>query len=168
MSSYRGHLVGGAVTFLLVQQGTQFFVKAPPSTMGGTSPKGLIFGLTFCLLGSLFPDIDTKSVGQRIFYMMLTCIIVATIAMERWNLLSVLSLLGLFPLLVHHRGIIHTVWFVTLAPLPIPLIIMYNAPKLFLQGDLIYAYLYFVSGALSHLLLDYGIWKSLKRAFSRK
>jgi len=161
MPTYKGHLVGGAATFVVIHQvTTKIFEYSAPT------PKQLFFTLSFCLLGSLFPDIDTKSFGQKLFYALLTIIIFATITARHWEILSIVSLLSVFPLLVNHRGIIHTIWFVTLAPLAVPLIIHYHASH-FSQSAWI-AYLYFVTGGLSHLLLDYGLWQTIKRLFFRK
>ena len=97
---------------------------------------------------------------KKIFYVLLAIIIIAAIIMQQWSLLSVLSLISVFPLLVNHRGIIHTVWFVALAPLAIPLIIQYNSPSLAEASWL--AYLYFVAGGLSHLFLDYPFLRKFK------
>ena len=156
MPTYKGHLAGGAATFVAIHYiSTKIFLTPPPT------PKQIFFTCAFCLLGSIFPDIDTKSFGQKIFYTLLTVIIITAIIAQQWGLLSVLSLISVFPLLVNHRGVIHTVWFVTLAPLAIPLLIHYNSPELSQTAWL--AYLYFLAGALSHLALDYEPWRKIRR-----
>lgn len=160
MPTYKGHLIGGAATFTAIHLVTTK-VLAHPSP----PPKQIFFTLAICLLGSLFPDIDTKSFGQKLFYYLLTVMILAAIFAQQWALLSILSLISVFPLLVNHRGIIHTIWFVTFAPLAIPLIIQYNNPQLAKAAWI--AYLYFIIGALSHLLLDYGFWRTMKQLFRK-
>jgi hypothetical protein len=57
MPGYRGHLVGGTVAFALV-----CVITNPPFSAIGRSEL-----LLLTCLGSLFPDIDTKSRGQRYF-----------------------------------------------------------------------------------------------------
>ena len=170
MANYRGHVAGGAATFLIIAYTTTKLFPAPLYT-----PKELLLALLFCLLGSLFPDVDIKSVGQRIFYTVLTIFIIITILTQQWLLLSMLSLISIFPLLVNHRGIIHTIGFVTLAPLVILFVTHYLLPTSNLLGkyDLFsrttwILYGYFVAGALSHLLLDYGISHKYKRLFKRR
>jgi len=161
MSSYKGHLLGGFTTFLIVQQvSTTMFAQPRLGT------KEILFAVSFCLLGSLFPDIDIKSFGQKIFYNLLAVLLLAAILAHQWGLLSVLSLISIFPLLVKHRGIIHTVGFVMLVPVALPLIIQYNSPGLAHMAWL--CYLYFTTGALSHLLLDRGIWRTVTKFFRNK
>ncbi|MCK4517763.1 metal-dependent hydrolase [Candidatus Babeliales bacterium] len=161
MPSYKGHLVGGAATFFVTYQAaTKVFGQQPFTT------KQIVFALTFCLLGSLFPDIDTKSLGQRVFYSLLTVAVFAAIALQHWALLSFLSVLGLLPLLVNHRGMIHTVWFVTMFPLAVTLFITRFNPTL--SSMAWPAYSYFVVGALSHLFLDYGVWRTVKTITGRR
>ena len=161
MPGYKGHLVGGAATFFVTYQvATKVFGQAPYIT------KQIVFALTFCLLGSLFPDIDTKSLGQRVFYSILAIAVFAAIALQHWALLSFLSVLGLLPLLVNHRGMIHTVWFVTAIPLATTLLISRTNPALAPAAWL--AYIYFVVGALSHLFLDYGVWRVAKNFMGKR
>ena len=62
MPNYKGHIVGGTVTYLVV---LQVIKHAQPNI------HVVLQGLVFCLLGSLFPDIDVKSKGQKIFYLQL-------------------------------------------------------------------------------------------------
>jgi membrane-bound metal-dependent hydrolase YbcI (DUF457 family) len=147
MPSYKGHLAGGAVTFILVQQLMQ------KVTIFQKSPKYLLLAAMACLLGSLFPDIDTKSMGQRIFYMILAMLTFSSIIAKQWVVLLSIIPVVLLPFLVRHRGITHRLLFVILAPLLIPLIVSICTPEFYILAWLVYAY--FVSGALSHLALDY-------------
>jgi len=142
MPGYKKHLIGGLAAFAVVHT-----VLQKPLT-----PNNLLVPFTCSLLGSLFPDVDTKSVGQKLFYYIMAGLTAFTVFKRWWGVLSATSLISLFPLLVNHRGIIHTIWFVTLVPLAGPIIIAYSAPHF---ASLCWnAYIYFVAGALSHLLLD--------------
>ena len=161
MPGYRGHLAGGIVAFAVTCLAIKFF---HPESVNHF--KDVALGLAVCLLGALFPDIDIKSVGQRIFYFAVFPLIVLAIATKQFLLLSVLSVIALIPVLVSHRGLIHKWWFVVFAPLIIPVLFLYQNGILFMSS--VTVYLYFVSGALSHLLLDYGIWKFFKRVILRK
>ncbi|RMF92296.1 MAG: metal-dependent hydrolase, partial [Nitrospinota bacterium] len=64
MSNYRGHLYGGTVTFLLVLGVLSLGFFLP-------SAVELLSLFAICLFASLLPDIDTKSVGQKLFYRLL-------------------------------------------------------------------------------------------------
>jgi hypothetical protein len=66
MPSYRVHLIGGFLTYLAVLQGIKHM---------DISGFVIAQGLLFCLLGALFPDIDVKSKGQKIFYSILLCLL---------------------------------------------------------------------------------------------
>ena len=158
MASYKGHLIGGTVAFGAVYYTTTRLLAHPPYPT-----KIFFFALICCLLGSLFPDVDTKSLGQRLFYGLLTTAIIATIITQRWRPLAALSLVSVFPMLVHHRGIMHSIWFVLTVPLSIPLVIWYQNPSFNQTAWLIYGY--FVAGAISHLFLDYGVTNTFKRSF---
>ena len=156
MPNYKGHLVGGCAAFVIVYiMAIQVFGQPTYS-----KEQFLSYG-ALCLLGSLFPDIDTKSKGQRIYYMGLALMIIWAILFKQWNILAILSLLSLLPLLVSHRGIFHHAWFVVLAPLVVPLMLAYNNPSF--STPSIMAYTYFVTGALSHLILDRGFRKTFRQ-----
>jgi len=149
MASYKGHLVGGGAAFVAVYYtATRVIAHSNPY-----ETKTFFLALICTLLGSLFPDVDTKSKGQRLFYGLLTVMIIITIIKQRWHLLASLSLISVFPMLVHHRGVMHRLWFVVLTPLAVPAITWYSYSAFTGTAWLIYCY--FVTGAISHLLLDY-------------
>ena len=62
MPNYKGHIAGGVITYLVVLYCIKY-----------TNPSvhTVLQGLVFCLFGSLFPDVDVKSKGQKIFYYLL-------------------------------------------------------------------------------------------------
>jgi len=62
MPGYKGHLVGGTVAYGLLFFGLVGVVVKQPSML--TAGEWLLFALA----GSLFPDIDIKSKGQKYFY----------------------------------------------------------------------------------------------------
>lgn len=109
--------------------------------------------ISFCVLGSLFPDIDTDSKGQNLFYGILITADGILIYQQQYLAAAWLGLIAMLPALGHHRGWTHTWWAMFLVPLPIVII-----PCLLFQDD--YArtafnfYLAFALGYFSHLLLD--------------
>jgi hypothetical protein len=156
MPNYKGHLVGGAVTFVIVSSVIKYW---NPTLLN--SYQDIFTGLIFCALGSLFPDIDIKSMGQRIFYLLVFPLVVLAIATKRTSMLSILSVVAIVPVLVRHRGIIHRWWFVVFMPLIVPVLFAYNHSPFFVPSIILYTF--FVSGALSHVFLDYGFKRMVRR-----
>jgi hypothetical protein len=151
MPNYKGHLVGGAVAFLIVFN--IIMIK-----------KVSLFiafeWFCFTLLGALFPDIDIKSKGQKIFYRVLLILFIILIVKKCTYLLLLLSFVSLLPLIVRHRGMCHEFWFVVGAPLCCGLLLGQFFPAVFL--NILWDVFFFIIGALSHLYLDLGFKKMLK------
>ena len=143
MPGYRGHLVGGATAYVIILQ----MIKAYQP-----SPMIIFQGFFFCLIGSLFPDIDIKSKGQKLFYSIAFIALCFFLYYERIDLFIALSLLSVIPLLVKHRGIFHEVWFIIFISITAGLVIgSYHADY---STWAMQNALFFLIGALSHLLLD--------------
>ena len=156
MPNYKGHLVGGTIAFLLLVVCTLLLYKFHAHTL----PEYALY-LMSALAGSLFPDIDTKSKGQRLFSIMLLPIVIGSIALQYWLILAGCTLTLLIPLLSYHRGITHQVWFIISLPLVVPLSIRSILPSHTHHAFIAYAF--FVAGALSHVILDFGMRNFLRR-----
>jgi hypothetical protein len=156
MSGYQGHLVGGVVSYaalLLLLKNTQ------PTVMS-------LFVWFLCsLAGSLFPDIDIKSKGQKYFYWILLGLILLCIFINRLDLVAIISVMSIVPLLVKHRGITHRLWFIVLLPLSIWLAVSASYPDV--TDMLIVNVLFFIGGAISHLWLDFGFFRMLRTIIPR-
>lgn len=110
--------------------------------------------LVASLYGGLFPDIDIKSRGQKWWYRILLPLLGAALLARHTVFICVLSALAIIPPLLPHRGITHELWFVLLAPLGAPFLVsVYQPAYLTYSIDL---YIYFVLGAITHLVLDLG------------
>lgn len=152
MPNYKGHLVGGVITF-----GCLALVFNHTLT---TLPRAVEL-LGFTLLGALFPDIDTKSVGQKLVYRIIFLVMIMLIIQQEWNMLACLSLISLIPPLSKHRGLFHSPWFLLLCSIG-----MFFVITLFFPGHNERAYgalVFFTAGAFSHLVLDFGVRGLLKR-----
>lgn len=147
MPSYKTHVLGGvAVAALCAGALVWFGLASPEQWRTGVGLAGV------CVLGALFPDIDTDSKGQTVFYCAFLCVDIWLIATRRFELAAWLGLLAVVPVVGQHRGWIHTWWAMLLLPLPIVLI-----PWLvFGQEWTAFAPAYgaFTLGYFSHLLLD--------------
>ena len=151
MPGYRGHLVGGACVFGFL---FYFGVKEPVSDFT------VIEWLTLTLLGSLFPDIDTTSKGQKLFYTILAISLSVLALRGQWFLCGVIGILSMLPIIFRHRGFFHKWW----AILSLPVIFVYVLGKYFpfLKQALWYDVYFFSAGVLSHLILDFK-FKFLQR-----
>lgn len=148
MPGFRGHLIGGTITYLAI---LQYIQPMQPSA------SIIASGFIFCIIGSLFPDVDIKSKGQKLFYTLTLCGLCYFLYYERTDLFIGLSLVATVPLLVKHRGLFHKLWFLIFISITTGLLIgsfhadfsvwaMQNA-------------LFFLAGAISHILLDRTITK---------
>lgn len=161
MPNYKGHLLGGTITF-----GFVVAILYKMKTYFHYSIAELLLWLVMCLCGALFPDIDIQSKGQKIFYQALfLCFIIAFIT-KQWVLLIILGFVSLFPQIVRHRGIIHNFWFITITALIIPFSLSIHDKTL--TKPALMCYFFFVSGAFSHLLLDFGPRKFIQRTLGKK
>ena len=153
MPGYKAHLVGGAaaggVTLSLL---TCLHVINP-------SPLWAVELLMASIAGSLFPDVDIKSKGQKFYYRILFCFFVYLFVRQKLFILGLFSMIALIPLLVRHRGIFHRWWFVLFVPLSIAFLCGVQYPHM--RTTFYFDALFFAVGALSHICLDMG----LKRTF---
>ncbi|SDN60176.1 LexA-binding, inner membrane-associated putative hydrolase [Desulfonauticus submarinus] len=118
------------------------------------SPSLVEVAMAFCIgvLGALFPDIDTDSKGQNLFYAILVCLDLALIIKAKYKLAALLGFIAMLPALGSHRSWTHTWWAMLLLPFPIlilPYIFYHYLPTKFFPY-----YLAAVFGYFSHLLLD--------------
>jgi membrane-bound metal-dependent hydrolase YbcI (DUF457 family) len=153
MSSYQGHIAGGIVTYIVMSK----LPLVPPDSPVTT--HALLFSMT--LLGSLFPDVDIKSMGQKVFYHLLALFVIFCLIQKKWVALIMMSLLGLIPLVSKHRGITHNPYFLIIAPFVLHPIISHVIPVA--QDFPRHYHLFFIAGAFSHLILDYGFVRFFKK-----
>src|SRR3990167_8617129 len=143
MPSYRVHLVGGFLTYVGVLQ----LMKSTEPTIAT-----VMQGLVFCLLGALFPDIDVKSKGQKVFYSLLLLLLFYLIIHQKYCMFVVMSFLGIIPILVRHRGIFHHIWFLMAIKCAGSLIVKSwcgHYEQIMLSNCW-----FFFAGTVSHVLLD--------------
>lgn len=151
MPSYKGHLAGGVGVYCV-----GLYVLQDYNPTLATASEWLL-----CVLaGSLFPDIDTKSKGQKIFYYGVLMLLLYLVAGNHKKILAFVSLLAMIPLVVNHRGLLHRTWFVVLAPASCAAVMGMYFPAY--QSILFFDTAFFILGALSHLWLDLGIKQMLR------
>ncbi len=144
MPGYKGHLIGGAIAFACLTIALSCWQK--PSFFLA------IHYFVCALLGSLFPDIDTKSRGQGIFYRIVLIVLAFLLYNGQHYLFMLLSLLAFAPLLVAHRGLFHRPFFLISVPLIIFGICFFSG---LVVGPIAFGYtIFFIIGSLSHIFLD--------------
>lgn len=107
----------------------------------------------FCLLGALFPDVDTDSKGQNLFYAVFAAVDLGLIAQKHYMWAAWLGFFAMLPAIGSHRGWTHTWWAMLLVPLPILGVPAVTLGMEFVEGFIPY-YAAFATGYFSHLLLD--------------
>ena len=158
MPNYKGHLVGGMAAYGLLLCTLLALVK--PSLL--TASEWLLFALA----GSLFPDIDIKSKGQKYFYYFILLVFIVLVVGKRFEAMACCGFIVIWPMLVNHRGIFHNPWFVVIMPLVLWIIISSIIPGV--SQQFFFDILFFIVGAVSHIWLDFGTGQMLKKLFMRK
>lgn len=167
MANYKGHVVGGILCnsaylgVLQVIPGSILY-----KTSGIMSHWQLVVGMfVVAVLFGLWPDIDTNSKGQNIFYGLGFAVDVLLIATGRLEAAAYFGLLAMTPVLSRHRGWTHSRLAMILVPLPIVLVPYINKSSILPTALLIYGAA--VAGYFSHLLFDGLIFKHFRVKGSR-
>ena len=162
MANWRGHIVGGAV-FTAVYAGAMLFVPVEYfaesarllsdwQAMAAVFVIGILFGL--------FPDVDTNSKAQDIFFWFAFIIDVLLIWNGNIQAAAYLGLIAMLPIITHHRGWTHAKWAMFVVPLPM-LIIPWLYDSAMLPISIVY-YGAAVADYFSHLTLDGLIWRKFR------
>lgn len=154
MANYRGHIAGGTIT------GSAYVVALNylpgdllVKTNGILSNWQFVAGLiVISILFGLWPDVDTNSKGQDIFFGLAFFMDILLIANGRIEAAAYLGLLGMTPILGKHRGWTHSKLAMFLVPLPIILVPYVNKSSILATALIVYGAA--VSGYFSHLLFD--------------
>jgi len=154
MSGYKGH-IAGAVAVNAAFIGA---VKFMPGTIlerwnSSLDDWQLLIGLfIIAVLFGLFPDIDTNSKGQNIFYGIAFVAEIILVLTGKFEPAAYLGLLAMTPIVGKHRGWTHSKLAMILVPLPIVLVPYLHNHHVWTLGIVIYGAA--LAGYFSHLLLD--------------
>jgi hypothetical protein len=151
MPGYKGHLAGGLAAGCLAIGAAVILERF------ACTPLHLAGLMGFCLLGALFPDVDTDSKGQNFFYTVMILVEGTLIYHHHYRWGAWLGLCAMLPALGHHRGWTHTWWAMMLVGTPI----LFIPGFFFGTGDVatfLPFYIAFTLGYFSHLLMDHKLF----------
>ena len=146
MASGKGHLIGGLVFLwlFLTILANYFFI---PDTID------IVIYAAIIILFSLWPDVDIKGLGQKIFYsIFFVTDVILIFYFQHYKAAAYFGLLIILPILAKHRGWTH--YRTTAIILPIPLILV---PVFVFDGKIIDGLPFYcaaVTGYMSHLFFD--------------
>ena len=146
MASGKGHILGGLVFLwlFLTILANYFFV---PSAME------IIIFAAIAVMFSLWPDVDIKSIGQKVFYtIFFVTDAILVFYFQDYKTAAFFGLLIILPILAKHRGWTHSRLTAVLLPTPLLLVPMYVFEGSIAQG--IPYYFAAVTGYFSHLFFD--------------
>lgn len=152
MPAFKTHILGGALFYAAVIFLTGMHHKSPAQL--------LIFFFICSVLGALFPDVDTKSKGQKIFFITIFFIMLGCLLYKPLSFVIALGGISLFPLLVRHRGIFHNIWFLLIVIAGTGYGLSLSFPAL--RESIYWGAFFFSIGVISHLWLDLGFKRMLK------
>lgn len=151
MPGYKGHIVGGLAAY---------FVVVLLCSCMQSSWVLLTQGLLFTCLGALFPDIDTKSKGQKFFYTLLCAACIALLLNQFYIMVAFIATIAFLPLMVPHRGLFHNFWFIMVFIIMTSFMLITFFPLY--KMSILKNAAFFMLGVLSHLLLDFGISRTFR------
>ena len=162
MAAYKGHIIGGIGAGVILATVIPLIPLAALAsvTLQLQDWQALWGVFVVCILFALFPDVDTNSKAQDIFFLLAFAIDLVLIYNGDFVAAAYLGLIAMLPILGHYRGWTHQRWAMIVVPLPIIL-----GPLLYSLENLGTSALYYsaaVAGYFSHLLLDGLIWKRVR------
>lgn len=144
MPEHKTHLFVGFLVYVVVLYLVLFF--------GPISWERKIELLMYTLIGALFPDIDTKSKIQRIMYIMFFILLLLLAYTKQYVAATATGIVACLPLVVHHRGIFHSILFLTCLSASAVFCTQLYYPAYTMT--MVYNVTFFLAGIFSHLFAD--------------
>jgi uncharacterized integral membrane protein len=155
MSGWKGHIAGAVVLNTAYVASVRFLPDTTLLQRWDLSLQDwqLLIGLyVIAVLFGLFPDVDTNSMGQNIFFGGAFIAEIVLIVTGKFEPAAYLGLLAMTPIIGKHRGWTHSKLAMVLVPSPILFIPYLHNRHVWTLGVVIYGAA--VVGYFSHLLLD--------------
>ncbi len=175
MSAFREHWIGGLVVytaFFVISLGIALigiFAFELPNDWNATislGPLKIVACFAIAVLSGLWPDVDTKSKSQQIFYRLFLISNAVLIYAKHYSISAFLGLFAMLPLIGNHRGWTHSRMTMLLLPTVFLILPVYFQRDQFDQADLLAAqnlvlfreglpfYIASLIGYATHLHLD--------------
>jgi len=146
MPSYKVHIPAGFITFILLYIIQQKLGVAPNTFQ---NVAAILLSST---VGSIFPDIDTTSIMQRLFFLSILVIAPVFIFQNNYLMLAITAAVCIIILIIPHRSITHKPkWVIPFAALVCGALALIKHIDSMLLWQ---CWLYFIAAFLSHWLLD--------------
>ena len=146
MSSGKGHIVGGFVFLWLFLTVLSNFFFVP-------SAVEIVIFAAIAILFALWPDLDIKSIGQKLFFTVFFAVdVVLIFYFQDYKSAAFFGLLIILPILAKHRGWTHSRVTAVLLPTPLLLVPMGMHGGTLAEG--LPYYFAAVTGYFSHLFFD--------------
>ena len=145
MSGYKKHMFGGFFFMLLLLHFGYHYLNTPTVTE-------IFWYFVIAIMFALWPDIDIKSKGQKLFYTLFLITDIYLIANQDYKISAFFGLFLILPILSKHRGWTHSYYAMFLIPLPILLYPMISSGAITFIG--FPYYLSALTGYFSHIVLD--------------
>lgn len=168
MAGYRGHIAGATAFFAPYLAGLLYLFSVDAAYRQFTELELVAFPIALfglCLMFGLWPDVDTNSKGQNLFYGLFFLVDVVLIATRHFEEAAYLGLFAILPILGKHRGWTHTLWAMVLIPSPLLILPYVFFPERPLSGLPFYGAA--VIGYFSHLFMDGLIFRSKRKPAQR-
>lgn len=162
MAGYKGHIAGGLGSGIAFVGIVSILPGALLEKTGGLLSSWQLLAAMFvvAMLFALWPDIDTNSKGQDIFFGVGFVLDIILIWQHYIEIAAFLGLLAMTPIIGKHRGWTHSKIAMVLVPLPIVVV-----PYLYKSSVLTTCAIFYgaaVAGYFSHLLLDGKITRLIR------
>jgi membrane-bound metal-dependent hydrolase YbcI (DUF457 family) len=165
MAGYRGH-IAGAIVFFLGYLGLLVYLYSMNAAYQQFSMLELlgypVAMFALAVMFGLWPDVDTNSKGQDVFYAIFLVADLFLIATRNFEEAAYLGLFALLPVVSRHRGWTHSWWAMLLIPSPLLVLPYVLFPDRPLAGLPFYGAA--LVGYFSHLVLDGVAWRALRRS----
>lgn len=154
MANWKGHIAGGVIATGLYVGAVSIVPFERFAEAAGLLQGWQVLAAVFVVgvLFALFPDVDTNSKAQDLFFGIAFPLNILLIATNNIQAAAYLGLIAMLPIIGHHRGWTHTKWAAFAVPLPILVVPWLYSEEMLLPSLVFYGAA--VVGYLSHLLLD--------------
>ena len=146
MAGYKGHIAGGIILMMIVLN-LVFYAFTSPSWIE------IILYMLLAIMFALWPDVDIKSKGQKLFYILFFITDLYLIIVQKFEAAAFLGLFIIIPILSKHRGWTHSIPAMILIPSPILIYPMISGGTMEFFAGVPY-YFAAITGYFSHILLD--------------